>query len=783
MTRFKAVSLFAIATCLTGVAPALAEEQQDQTQEPQQRVGVADIIVTANRRAQNQQDVPIAVTAVTSEIAEKMGVTDISTLTNVVPGFTFNRQAAGAQPFIRGVGNQSATIGNEPSVALFVDDVYIPTANSALFDFNNIQSVEVLKGPQGTLFGRNATGGVIHVHTRDPNTTAMSTDFEFGYGNYDTVTAKAYVNVPLSQNIAVNVAAYRVDQGKGWGHDIYSGEELFKRNSWGVKGKLLFDMGESTQLLLSGAYNVQKGSLGLAMRTVEGFAGRAGLTPEQAGAGFYDGMSGPGNSYTSKFAMGAAKLSHDFGPMRFVSITAYSDSKNSNYLDISAHQGNLLADYDQTEWAFTQEIQLLSAEDSKLQWIIGGFYLKDAALFDGIFTGHGPAAGAGAGGANLGPAVPAGLYSSSHARQRTESFSGFGQASLEVLPALTATLGLRYTSDKRSIEDNGGELGVLGGAVMIASGPFPDSRRFNKVTGRFSLDYKVTDDVMIYAAYNRGFKSGVYSTSSYNYATSGVVAAVQPETLDAYSAGFKSDLFDRIVRLNAEGFYYKISNAQLQNNLTNQAGTEIRNAGKSRLYGFEAELTVQPTPELTIMGSVSVVNGKYTSFPTGPTYFPQSPNAQIPIPAGCASNPLIYPAGGGGPIYPTSASAPMVAVSGGCDLSGNKTLQTAPFSSNLSVIYSIPLGGSGSIDMSANWLHSAAYYFEPDNNQYTRQGPVDLINSAISWNSGSGLGLRFWVNNLTKKKYYSYIANSGTSGVKGSPAAPRTYGVTLTGHF
>ncbi|WP_176593543.1 TonB-dependent receptor [Sphingobium sp. EM0848] len=777
MRRFKPVHALAMTTCWASVAPAFAQDQA-----PQANVGVADIIVTANRRAQNQQDVPIAVSAVTSEMAAKLGVTDIATLTNVVPGFTFNRQSSGAQPFIRGVGNQSATIGNEPSVAMFVDDVYIPTSNAAIFEFNNIDSVEVLKGPQGTLFGRNATGGVVHVHTREPSTSKASTDFELGYSNYDTVTAKAYVNLPVTDSVAVNVAAYRVNQGEGWGHDIYTGDDIFTRQAWGVRGKLLFNIGEKTELLLSGGYNYQKGTAGMSFRTVEGFAGRAGITPEQAGAGFYDGMTGIGDYYKAKFAMGSAKLTHELGDVRFVSITAYTDTKNPNHYDISAFRGNLTADYRQEEWAFTQEVQLMSSESSKLQWIVGGFYLKDAALFDGIFTGQGPAAGTAQGGRNLGPAVPAGRYSSSHARQRTESLSAFGQASMEILPALTATLGLRYTSDKRSIEDNGGEFGIIGGAVLASSGPFPDSRRFNKLTGRFSLDYKINDDLMVYAAFNRGFKSGVYSTSSYNSSTRAVVAAVLPETLDAYSGGFKSEWFDRMVRLNVEGFYYKISNAQLQNNLTNQAGTEIRNAGKSRLYGFEAELTVQPTSALTIMGSVSVVNGKYTSFPGGPTYFPQAPNAQIPIPQGCASNPLIFPAGGGGPVYPTSASAPLVAVAGGCDLSGNKTLQTIPFASNLSIIYSIPLG-QGSVDLSGNWLHTDPYYFEPDNNPYTRQGQVDLINSAITWNSGSGLGVRLWVNNLTDKKYYSYIANSGTSGVKGSPAAPRTYGVTLTGRF
>lgn len=781
MQANRMIALLLGGTILSVATPAWSQDAAEQAAEES---GLQAIIVTANRRAENSQDVPIAVSAVQADVAQKLGVMDISSLTNIVPGFTFNRQAAGSQPYIRGVGNQSTTIGNEPSVGLFLDDVYIPTSNSAQFEFNSISSVEVLKGPQGTLFGRNSTGGIVHVHTKDP-TFERSADMEVGYATYETVTAKAYVNVPLGESVAANVAAYRTYQGEGWGRDVYTGRDVFLGQAWGARGKLLFNLGEQTSLLVSGGYNYQKGSVGQALRTVMGFAGRSRLTPEQQGAGFYDSTTGQGDFYEARFAMGSAKLTHDFGPVQLTSITAYTDSKNPNFYDISANRGNLLADFTQTENAFTQEVHLASPDEAKVKWIVGAFYLKDTAVFDGAFTGTGPAAGTSvvSGVPNLGPAVPAGRYSSSHARQKTESISAFAQSTVPVTDALNVTVGLRYTSDKRAIDRNGGELGVIGGPVLAASGPFPDSKRFNKLTWRLAADYHVTEDAMIYAAYNRGFKSGVYGTSSYNVASRAVVAAVLPETIDAYSAGFKSELWDHRVRFNVEGFYYKIKNMQLQNNLVNQAGAEIRNSGRASLKGVEAELTVEPVNRLIITGSISVVDGKYDEFNNGPTYFPQAPNARIPIPAGCAGNTAIYPVPGGPAVYPSNPGVSLAAVPSGCNLAGNKMLQVIPFSSQLSATYTIPFG-KNSVDIGANWLHTDPYFFEPDNSFLTRQVAVDVINASLAFNfAEEAAKIRFWVNNLTDKEYYSYIAHSATSGTKGAPAAPRTYGITLMGQF
>jgi iron complex outermembrane recepter protein len=174
---------------------------------PESEAGLQEIIVTANRREQNLQSVPIAVTAITAQTAGEMGITDTQSLAAAIPGLNFNRQANSSIPFLRGVGSPVGETGDEPSVAFYVDDVYIPAGNASVLNFSSIESMEVEKGPQGTLFGRNATGGVIQVYTRNPSSTP-SIEVTGGYANYNTTSSSLYVTGPLASTLAANISLY-----------------------------------------------------------------------------------------------------------------------------------------------------------------------------------------------------------------------------------------------------------------------------------------------------------------------------------------------------------------------------------------------------------------------------------------------------------------------------------------------------------------------------------------------------------------------------------------------
>jgi iron complex outermembrane recepter protein len=749
-----------LSTCLIVATPALAQTAgaRDDEAADTGSGGLGEIIVTANRREESLQDVPVSVQQVSADLADTLSIDDAQEITALVPGFTFQRQGSGSTPFIRGVGSTSSFVGNEPSVALFVDDVYVPTGNAAVFEFNGLDSVEVLKGPQGTLFGRNATGGVVHVKTKTPS-FVPEMDASISYDNYETIKAKAYASIPLSDHVAANVSAFRVYQGEGWGKNVVDGSEVFFNESWGVRGKLLFDL-ENTDILLSGTYSNRLSDQGIALRVVPGYFGFAGYSPEELGAGFYDGAVTPGvfNFYDTNFMQFSGKVEHDFGPVSLVSITAYTDTETDFQFDLDAAPLSILnAPVTNTSEAFTQEFQLLSNGDNRFDWIVGAFYLEDDALFDLVAYG-----GA------LDATVAPGAIQTERARQKTKSYSAFGQANFEVTDAFSITAGLRFTSDRRTESEGGASIVLPNGAVAVSSGPFGSKSKFEKLTWRLALDYKITDDLLVYGSYNRGFKSGVYNLPGYSVATSAPLPPVQPEVLDAYAIGFKSELFDRMVRFNAEAFYYEFSNIQVQNNVPPpNAGTILTNAGAAEIKGFEAELTVAPAQGLTIMASMSVLDGKYTSFETAPTFFPQPPNAPIAIPAGCAFT-----------TYPT-ASPGAPAAQRTCDLSGAKTVNTPPFSASVTMIYELPTS-IGNFDFAASYTHGGDYYSEPHNLEFVRVPTYDLVNSSITWSEPSDrFDIRLFVNNLTKEKYYSYVANGGTSGPKYSPAAPRTYGIAL----
>ena len=791
---------------------AQAPTQQAAAETPAE--GVEEILVQAQRRTENMQDVPIAISAVSGDTAAQLGVTNPENITQVMPGVTFTRQAQGGVPFIRGIGTTSSFVGNEPSVALFVDDVYIVSGTAAIFDFNMIDSIEVLKGPQGTLFGRNATGGVIHVHTRRPS-FHPTLDASIGYGNYDTLTGQLYASTGLTDTLAVSIAGFFNDQNDGWGHDFSAIRQQFLKStpvavtpgqreanystSWGVRGRALWQPNDRASVLLTGMYNERDSDQGYAQRVISGLLGRNGYNPDAPGLGigiantpngigFYDTTENIGTGYHVRYQNYSARAEYDFGAATFVSISALAYLKVQPSLDLDAAPANFLNSYNHYGAdTFTQEFQLLSPDSSAVRWILGAYYLHDESYFQGRYSG--PA---------VTGAAPAGeKYQIGDGYMTTNSWSGFGQATFEMLPRTNLTLGLRYTSDNRSTDPpTGGGYRRFDESLILQTGPFSDSVTFGALTGRASIDYHFNDDIMAYIAYNRGFKSGVYNLAGYSPAVTTVLPPVRPEEINAYTIGFKSDLFDRLVRFNVEGYYYDYKNIQVQNNRSDGCGTIFINGGAARIMGIDADLTVAPARGLRITAAVNIQDGEYTDFRNGPTFFLTGPNTppvgQRIIPSFC-SNLTLYPGtNAAGAVTSTSPLtqilAPLVngvpqAGAPTCDLTGNDTVLTPPFTLSLSATYNVPTS-FGPFDFAVSWLHTGNYFFEPDNLSFTRQPTYDLVNASIRWTSNNeAIGVRLWANNIFDEQYYSYIANSATSGTKGAPAAPRTYGVTLLTHF
>lgn len=735
---------------LAGPSAATAEAQ------------LQEVTVSANRRQESNQRVPLAIEAISADTAGKMGVTDAQSLAALVPGLLFNRQVNASIPFLRGVGNPVGESGDEPSVALYVDDVYLPAGSASLSHFSNIEHMEVEKGPQGTLFGRNATGGVVQVFTRNP-TGQPELKVTAGYANYDTPSAGLYANGPLSSQLLGNLSLDWSDQSQGWGRNITTGAQAFKSRDYSLRSKLLWTGAGTTRALLTLDYSNTVTQEGLGFRAFAGTGALDPLPPFPNGgfapaAGYYDPDENF-NSHGSDRQFGASlKITQDFNWADLVSTSAYRDTRADYLLDEDSGPLPIVNVQIATpETTFTQELQLLGHQRGPLSWISGLFYYNDKAGFNPIhFTGLGFAP------------LP---FVDSYGIQTTQSYALFAQATATLLTDTHLTAGARYTVDERT-ERTGASFA---GAPLQMAPNSPQSKRWASPTWRAVLDRQLAPDVMAYLGYNRGFKSGLFNPVV--LPGSPIDAPVNPETLSAYTAGVKSEYLQHRLRVNVEGFYYDYRNIQVEQILS--AVSHITNAARATIRGVDLNVAVVPVDHLTLNLSLEAMQGLYGSFPDG-TFF------------------VYNPATGGNCTYVAAAAAAPPACSGAMpphfnnatgnwDLKGNHTIQTPPFSLSLTAQYEIhtPVGP---LDWNLSWSHTGNYYASADNGKgqiapsspaNDRQRLIDVLNASVGWTSpNQNRELRLWVKNLTNLKYWSY-ADEISFATFYSPAPPRTYGFTL----
>nr|WP_255326594.1 TonB-dependent receptor [Sphingobium sp. EM0848] len=710
-------------------AHAASAQEGPKTSVTEGRDGsIADIVVTANRREERLQDVPASVTAVSADLVAARGLSDLKALNEAVPSLVLVRSATSNTPFLRGIGAAAASPSNEPSVATYVDNVYIPSNVATVFDFNNIERIEVLRGPQGTLFGRNAVGGVLHVITRDPTATPAM-DMDLTYANYDTVVANAYASGGISDNLSVNFAGHIADRNKGWGRNIATGKEVYTYSDISARAKLLWTPGPDTRILLAADIDRFNGDQGVLRTAVPGTV-TAGAT---ANAGFYNVNNNVDARNKVDAQGGSLRVDQDFGGLNITSITSYRSVRQDVLYDLDASVVPRTAVTLATEVdTFSQELQLKSAPKAPVRWILGAFYFNDK-------TGYAP----------QGVLIGTTTQQYVNSRQSTQSFALYGQATFELFDRTSLTAGLRYTADKRKIE---GRTTVNGIQTLSAKG----DTDFNKMTWRLSLDHRFTNDVMAYVSYNRGFKSGVYDVTSY------FNPAVAPEILDAYEVGLKTDWFDRHLRVNISAFHYDYSDIQVTQILGTTAITV--NAAKARVNGAELEVTAMPVEGLSLTGGLSLLDAKYKDFRNGPHF---SPN-------GAAATCAIID-------YPANAPGGQTQVAGGCDFSGNRMIFSPPMTVNVAANYTLNLANGSDLLFNLSYFHTARFYFEPDHS--IAQNPYGLLSASLGWRSADQrLGLRLWGKNLTNEQYFAG-ANSTSAGRLYSAAEPRTYGFTLSYHF
>lgn len=724
--------------------PPLAHAQTPETSDPAGRTNtpasaqLEDIVVTAQRRAERLQEVPISVTALTADALASSGVGGTSGLPQIAPSVNLGRSGPSGLFFIRGVGTTNAAGGEEGANAFYVDGVYLPDLSQTISNFNNVERIEVLKGPQGTLFGRNATGGLIHIITRDP-----SDDFlvrgQIGYANYDTKSGQLYVGGPVSDTLAADIAMTGSHQDNGWGRNLTRNTENKLGWHWGARSKLVWnsDTG-AAKITLAGDYNRTKDNTAIGWRLGEGVPDRMGNLPPCCQDTTADGPSNSriktwGFSLTGEF---------DFDWASLTSVSAIRDNENNSQFDVDGGPSPLLYfDYTSGTRSYQQELRLASAGQGPLSWQAGLFFLRTINTMGmsqrGLLFGD----------------ISAG--SDVDDKMTTNSYAAFAELSYSLTPSTHLTGGLRYTEDRRKFEATSVPIGLPLPVTTVE-----DRLNYGEFTYRVALRQDLSPDINIYASLNRGFKAGAWSLQN------PTAPSVRPQFITAYEIGLKSELFDRRLRLNLSAYHYDIDDYQVRSAANNGVpATTLLNAGKVKVDGLDAEFEAAPTERLRLYGGFTLLKSKYSEFPFAPWVYPN--------PAVCDNSGNANPGRSTGPF--TGGLRTCIG-----DAAGKRTPLAPKFSASIGSSYTVPVGETGEAQFSILYSYNSGYAFEPDN--FLRQPEFDLINASIEYRIDDRIALEIWGRNLGNTAHYAQKLSQATGAVV-SQAPPRTYGANFKFEF
>ena len=733
MKKRQALTVSVVALCVATAGAANAQTASQSAAPADARAGtgnsagdgVGEIIVTAQRRSESSQKVPVTILSFNADALKSNGATTTEDLAFLVAGIQEDRTLSGQSIFIRGVGNGGTVLRYVDGIPSIWGQVPSPLLNLA--------SVEVDKGPQGTLFGRNATGGVIQYTTKTPSQNT-SADLSIGYANYNTVQANAYATGGLTKNLTSDISAYYQDQAKGWGVNIPDGSPTFESKYLSLRSKTVWDISSGWKASLILSYDYLRGQqASVFYKSVpypyvyDFLTNSTYQTPN-----FDTNVVGP-NFYTNRGGLAGLRVEGDLGWARLLTISSYQRSQDNSFINYNGGPEVFFPlhriDHD---YAWTQEVQLQNKPGSELIWTAGVFVFNSINNMSPFSFGS-P-------GSSISFGTPAGTSLVINARTRVNSYSIFGQATYPVTPTTRITLGARYTIDDVSLVGY-----VAADTTQIPGTEGYVDTKFRKPTWRMDIQQQLAPSIFAFASYNRG-----YNTGSFNNVLPGGFAHAQspvlPETIDAFEGGLKSEIFDKKLRFNIAAFLYNYKNLQLQ--IYEAGGLATVNAASARIKGIDIDFEARPTKHLTVGGGVEVLDSRFSSYPNAPIY----------------------------QIEPNGA----LGVSNG-DATGNYTPSAAPFTASGTIKHVLPTAiGNFTSSIAANY---SSYWYMDASNVF-RNPPKTLINLTETWSLEDKVtSITLWIKNLGNV-YYNIGANiDNPSCVCAVPGAPRTFGFTATRHF
>lgn len=682
-----------------------------------------DIIVTAQRRAERLVDVPISVNSIGSDELEVKRIDSVFDLGKSVTSLRFEGQAPSFQPTLRGVGTLVQGGGVDASVAVYVDGVYLPNTFGLNFDLPNVENIQVLKGPQGTLFGRNATGGAILITTAQPS-------FEYtgrlraSYARFDDLRLQGYVSGPLSKNVAAGLSV-NFRRTPGYTTNLANGADNEQRaRMFNIRPDIRFSNQDNLniRLIYEHSYAYDTTTLGLVNSDGYAVANFLGGRTSQKFGEIYSEIA-PINR--SRADSGTAIIDWDVGEhVALKSVTNYRKDSNLFFSDGDASDLPLLAVQSVSRFkTFSQEFTL-SGKSDILDWVAGLYYFNSrAAEPDTLVTQFG---------------VTQIIKSS---QIRTRAMAAFGDVTFQPSPGLFLTAGGRFSSERKS-------LSLLPGGV----GPeIADKDRWNSFAPRAVVRYELADNSNVYASYSRGFKSGAFAGFPPN--------KVDPEKADAFEVGFKHS--SPTFSLNAAAFYYNYKDFQVTTfDFSTGQGVTL-NAKKQRNMGAELEMTFRPVPAWRISLAGAYLDASFRDFPNA--------TAQVQ-----AAVPL--PLGPGGALV----SIPGFWVTMPMDASGTRTPRSPKWTGNMSTSYDIDVG-SGTVQLAANVAASSSF-FNMVNEQFKEPGYAEVGLNISYTTRDTHWRAEAFVSNLTDHKRRQQY-QGGPFGTYAIFLPPRVFGGALTYSF
>jgi iron complex outermembrane receptor protein len=788
----SASSVIALFPCVPAAAQTAVNSQDSFENE---------IIVTAQRRSERLEDVPMSVTALSAESMAAAGVTSLRDISKVVTGVQIAQAGGFTQPAIRGITTLTNGVNFENNVAVYVDGFYEPSSQAINIDLPNVSTIQVLKGPQGTLYGRNATGGAILLNTIDPGETFKG-KAELTYGRFDDKRASAYVSGPLSDNIGFSLAGYirRSDGFVKFASLTTPGEvagDAAPMKQDAIRAKLVFDLTENLSVKLGYNYTRAFDPRFSYFSAYENVPTARDIPQRPSRIGVV-AATFPAE-LDSKTHQGTLVVSLKTGIGDLKSYTGYAASVLHNAFDFDGSYINTGAGgFSRTsndQDTFQQAVDFAIDAIDKLDLIVGASFFHDKLSPGSTPKNYGTVSFNGTGQTNLTFAPPLPPFSVMTPASRAlvwqdkKAWAVYADATFEVIDKLFVNVGGRYTEERQVITAS--EECLLGTVTCAATAgltmlngiyyrfvPTTKKLSFKQFTPRASLRYEIGERTSIYGSYSKGFRPGAINSALAGLSPT-TWLPIEQETVDAFEVGFKTA--GRNFRLELAAFLYDFKNLQVSATaqVNNQATTILGNAPRARVKGVEFGFEYFPTEHLAVRGGVAYLHGRYGAFPNA---------------GGTGVNPSTT-----GLVVSTDPLLNYVNQSQTQDWTGIEMARAPKLTANLGIEYNVPKG-EGGFKFNAHASYTSSYvatnpsiWCQPlasngncagipadvQRMQRFRQPGFALLSASVTWTEPAGrIYVQVYGNNLTDQRYKQHYTGT-VAGTYYPMAEPLTYGARL----